>query len=428
MDNNMADSSVEHQRSSERFALLVLGMHRSGTSAVTRVVSLLGADLPKNLMSPRPGENEPGFWESWDLYDLQEDLLASVGSGWDDWRPFNPNWLDSSASGPIINRIVEYLQNDFDQSPLFVVKDPRNCRLMPLWRQILDDLGAVPRVLLPVRNPLEVAESLSKRNGISLSRAYIIWLRHVLDAEQNSRDIPRLIFDYDHLLQDWRAFASQASQALGITWPAYSAQTAAEIDEFLCSSHRHHTYGETQLLTHPSVSEWVKRSYRALNMLMEDPESKKAFRLLDKIRVDFGRAGNIFSDIMASEEIIAKQLQSQLVSSENSCKTQLTKISEIESRATQLQEEKSSLKSRCAVLQPELKSAQAAFCRKSAESFRLQSELEASQAALREKSAEANSLQSELEASQAALREKSAEAISVQLELADSKDRQKKDR
>jgi len=417
MDNNMADSSVAQQRSDDRFALLVLGMHRSGTSAVTRVVSLLGADLPKNLMEPSPGENESGFWESSDLYYLQEELLASGGSSWDDWRPFNPNWLDSPAARPITSRIVEHLQNDFAGSHLFVVKDPRTCRLMPLWRQILDNLGVVARVLLPIRNPLEVAESLRKRNGISLERAYIIWLRHVLDAEYHSRDIPRLVFGYDDLLQDWRAFASQSSQALGISWPAYSAQTAAKIDAFLNAGHRHHAFDETELFTHPSVSEWVKKTYSALKMLAEDPESKKAFRLLNKIRTEFDQAGNTFGEIMASEEIISQQLQSRLVSSEDSCERQQTQINDVEVRANQLQEEKRSLESRCAILQSELEASQAALREKSAESISLQPELEVSLAALGEKSAESVCLQSELGASQAALRNKLAESLGLQTEL-----------
>ncbi|MFT4613529.1 MAG: hypothetical protein ACI9NT_000669, partial [Bacteroidia bacterium] len=381
----MADSSVEHQQSNDRFALLVLGMHRSGTSAVTRVASLLGADLPKKLMVPKPGENESGFWESVELYDLQEELLASGGSSWDDWRPFNPNWLDSPAAEPFISRFVEHLQDDFAESALFVVKDPRCCRLMPVWRQILDNMGVDARVLLPVRNPLEVAESLSKRNGTSPARAYIIWLRHVLDAEHDSRGIPRLIFDYDDLLQDWRTFASQASQALAISWPADSAQTSAKIDAFLSSSHRHHTFDEDQLLAHPTVSKWVKNTYSALKMLAKDPESQKALRLLDKIRADFNDAGDTFGDVMASEEIVSQELQSRLVSSENSCELLQTQIDDVESRVIPLEEEKNSLEHHFAAKQ------------------------------------------SELEKLQAAMREKSLESAQVQQELADSKDRHEKD-
>src|SRR5690242_13889401 len=76
--------------------LLVLGMHRSGTSAITRVFSLLGADLPKNLM-PAAAFNQAGHWESNDLAAIHDKLLASAGSTWHDWRAFNPDWFQSEA-------------------------------------------------------------------------------------------------------------------------------------------------------------------------------------------------------------------------------------------------------------------------------------------------------------------------------------------
>ncbi|CAA0107475.1 Uncharacterised protein [Halioglobus japonicus] len=400
----MAERFSQQQQSHDHFAVLVLGMHRSGTSAVTRVVNLLGAELSKKLLPPSPGENETGFWESWQLYDLQEELLASAGSSWEDWRPLDSNWLENPTARPIVDRIIEHVQDDFAGSPLFAIKDPRNCRLMPLWREVLEKLGASPRVLLPVRNPLEVAESLRKRNGISLPRGYLIWLRHVLDAEYNSRSIPRLVFSYNSLLQDWKAFASQSAQALGISWPADSAETAAQIDEFLQSGSKHHTFDETQLAADPSVSAWVKDAYTALNMLMESPESQTAFTMLDKIRCEFDQAGIIFGEILAEEEFSSAQLQSNLANDENTCKRcdkQQAKINDLERRQSQLQDDKSQLRASYAALQTELKSAQSAFCRKSDASFNLQSELDAAQIALRKKSAEYTSMRDELAASKA---------------------------
>src|SRR5580658_5857134 len=78
-------------------ALLVLGMHRSGTSALTRVFSLLGADLPNNMLDANP-TNEAGHWESLDLMVGHDELLASAGSRWDDWRAFNPDWDQSGVA------------------------------------------------------------------------------------------------------------------------------------------------------------------------------------------------------------------------------------------------------------------------------------------------------------------------------------------
>ena len=81
----------------KRVAILVAGMHRSGTSAVTRILSLAGCDLPKNLMTGDVANkfNERGFWEPRSIADLNDELLASAGSAWDDWRAFDSGWYVS---------------------------------------------------------------------------------------------------------------------------------------------------------------------------------------------------------------------------------------------------------------------------------------------------------------------------------------------
>src|SRR5271170_3761934 len=85
---NAANTDVRRRTAAQ--ALLVLGTHRSGTSAFTRVFSLLGADLPKSMLGANP-TNEAGHWESEDLIAIHDDLLATAGSRWDDWRAFNPD-------------------------------------------------------------------------------------------------------------------------------------------------------------------------------------------------------------------------------------------------------------------------------------------------------------------------------------------------
>src|SRR5271163_4686483 len=90
-----ADGAIRRRRAAQ--ALLVLGMHRSGTSALTRVFSLLGANLPKSVIGPDLN-NQAGYWESVELNIIHDELLASAGSQWDDWRAFNPDWLQSGVA------------------------------------------------------------------------------------------------------------------------------------------------------------------------------------------------------------------------------------------------------------------------------------------------------------------------------------------
>ncbi len=83
---------TEHQ------AILVLGMHRSGTSALTRVLNLLGAELGSRLMPAVSGNNENGFWENQDAVDIHEALLSDLGRNWHDIREMPAGWAASDAA------------------------------------------------------------------------------------------------------------------------------------------------------------------------------------------------------------------------------------------------------------------------------------------------------------------------------------------
>ncbi len=157
-------------RSARKYAILVLGMHRSGTSAVTRILNLLGAELPTDLMPPRD-DNELGFWESSELKSIHDKLLAHVDSSWDDPGPLPSGWLESPSVADFREEIGSFLERSFGHARLAVIKDPRICRFVPLWIDALQECGTEPVAVLTIRNPLEVAASLKLRNQITPSHS-----------------------------------------------------------------------------------------------------------------------------------------------------------------------------------------------------------------------------------------------------------------
>src|SRR6266536_309453 len=163
---------------SNRKAVLVLGMHRSGTSAVTRVLNLLGLDLPTRLLPPKP-DNRLGFWESMELQQLHDEALASCGSWWGDWRSIPQEWFGSDDCRRFGDRVTKILERDFANSNVFVIKDPRICRIVPLWLQALARLDIEPLAVIVVRDPGEVAASLALRNEFDTSTSKLVWLRHM---------------------------------------------------------------------------------------------------------------------------------------------------------------------------------------------------------------------------------------------------------
>jgi hypothetical protein len=295
--------------SARRASVLVLGMHRSGTSALTRVISLLGADLPSNLMPARHDNNETGFWESMDIFRLNDAILESGGSHWDDWRRFNPDWIRSPAKGAFKVRALQILELSFADSYLFVLKDPRNCRLMPFWLEVLREFETEPKSLLTIRNPIEVASSLRKRDGLSTAKSHMLWLRHVLEAEYATRGLKRAFVKYDSLLNDWRGAVATLSRELEMAWPRRSATTDHEIDRFVEYRHRHHAVSDGEISNHPEISAWVKEAYSALIELQAHRESKGALRRLDAVRTEFDRASDSLGAVVRSEEMVRKELE-----------------------------------------------------------------------------------------------------------------------
>jgi hypothetical protein len=149
-----------------------------------------------------------------------------------------------------------------------VLKDPRICRILPLWRQILEEMGIDVRIVLPLRNPLEVADSLLARNGFSRDRGVFLWLRHVLDAEQYSRGAVRTFVRYVDFLRDWRTAVRQIEQSLGVVLPPRTSSIDDQLDGFLDPGLRHQASDDMTLLSSYPHSSLVYRTYQALERLV----------------------------------------------------------------------------------------------------------------------------------------------------------------
>ena len=213
-------TSRSGDRSTGRTCVVVLGMHRSGTSALTRVISLLGASLPKNMMPPAAQNNALGFWEPAGLVALHDELLSEAGSSWDDWRRLDLDGrLPAARLAHYKIAIAGELSEAYDESPLFVLKDPRICRFFPLYREILNDMGIAVRIVVPLRDPAAVTASLRARDGIPEAVGQLYWLRHMLDAEADTRGVQRAFVAYESLLADWRRAIAPLTSGLGVDWP-----------------------------------------------------------------------------------------------------------------------------------------------------------------------------------------------------------------
>ena len=269
-------------RDFEKIAILVLGMHRSGTSAVTRVLNLLGVKLSTNLMPPAAENNELGFWESQELMAIHNDILKSADMRWDEIRPFPDNWWQSSAARNSKNTLLKYLSRDFSESNLFVVKDPRICRFAALWIDALQNFNVTPAILIPFRNPLEISASLQARDNMQPAYSHLLWLRHVIEAERSTRSMRRSFIKYEDLLFNWKNIVEKISTDLDISFPVKLESMATEIDRFLNRDMRHHVSDITGLNHSYDLSDLIGKTYRALE-LFSIKEDINAIEILDGV-------------------------------------------------------------------------------------------------------------------------------------------------
>lgn len=236
-------SRKSRKRAAERqLCILVMGMHRSGTSAMTRVLNLHGVALGDNLLDPAP-DNPRGFWEQRAVVELHERLLAGLDRNWKDPRPLPEGWQQTEAAAGA-SMEIEAIIDSLAGEAVFAVKDPRLCELVELWLPILHKRGIQTAAVLVVRHPMEVAESIQVRDGWSRDLSWLMWSRSTIDAWKTTSQVPRCVVSYDRLLEDWRSVMARTAAQLHLQWPVGSNMAATGVQDFLDMGERHHSSTE----------------------------------------------------------------------------------------------------------------------------------------------------------------------------------------
>jgi len=178
----------------------VLGMHRSGTSLVARLLNLLGVDLgpEESLMTPT-GDNAGGYWEHQGITNLNDDILARLGGTWDAPPPLAPDVFAGPDFADLRRTARRLIASDFGESRLWGWKDPRTCLLLPFWQLVIPST----RYVVCLRNPADVARSVARAIG-KVDRGLELWLRYTTDVLTFTRGHRRLLVFYEDVMADWK--------------------------------------------------------------------------------------------------------------------------------------------------------------------------------------------------------------------------------
>lgn len=258
-------------------AIIVLGMHRSGTSMVAELAHRWGAFAgDESQLLPANQWNESGYWEHRPLVDLNDQLLGSLETSWlvpplleDEGRlvarSSEAEFHDSAL------RSMREMASRVDGLSCWFWKDPRLAIVLPFWKEFLKD----PIYLIVVRNPLDVAHSLRGIFHFPLSAALLLWQRYLLSILKNTAYSKRVLYiEYEQVLQDPRQQCERISDFLD----KQSGKTQREIDvleglmRVVKPSLRHRTsreFGEVDL-----ASREQKELYELLRRRVDDPSAK----------------------------------------------------------------------------------------------------------------------------------------------------------
>lgn len=178
--------------------LLVIGMHRSGTSAISRLLNLMGAYFgPEGSSIGYNIENLKGFWEREDVINVNQDILKTINADWYKVSHIEDNYQLTEISDKLSHKLKK-LVLDFDSFRPWFVKDPRLCISLPYWMSYLE----VPLCIYVYRNPTEVASSLHVRNGFPTDYGMALWEKYNYLALKNTLELKRYFVDYDDLVNN----------------------------------------------------------------------------------------------------------------------------------------------------------------------------------------------------------------------------------
>lgn len=184
--------------------LIVLGMHRSGTSVLTHLLAAMGGSLGSEDGLLEADEANPrGYWERRDVVELNDRILRAAGAEW--WRPAG---LDLSKIEPgERRRLTEQaraLIETLEPRRPWVIKDPRLCLTLPFWQRLLTE----PVCVLISRSPVEVARSLRRRDGLPIPLGLALWELYTLQSLKHTKKLPRRLLSYHKLIERPVAAAS----------------------------------------------------------------------------------------------------------------------------------------------------------------------------------------------------------------------------
>jgi len=179
----------------------VLGMHRSGTSMVMRILDICGVHIGEesDLYQDYTG-NKMGHWESLEVLNINRKILKIFKGSYENPPKFPAKWEESSKLKDIRKRAREFVKKMDSKNTIWGFKEPRTCLTLPFWKKIMPHMVYI----VPIRHPLEVALSLKKRNKFPLRKGFLLWINYWMHIVKNTEGETRYFTLFEDYFKDWK--------------------------------------------------------------------------------------------------------------------------------------------------------------------------------------------------------------------------------
>ena len=250
--------------------IAVIGVQRSGTSAITRGLQVLGVNLGDYIPDIKRQDNEKGFFEDLEINALNIAMLNSIGYTWG--NPVPPLFDEDSKRvlSVFISIAKDIMRRRLESADLFGFKDTLMALLLPVWKEVFEETGADVSYVIACRNPLSVVKSLQKRDNFDIVKSSYIWLRGMLSSLLYSEGSNRIVVDYDEVMKDPAGQLERISNRLGLKFNSESAAFKEYRDNFLSGSLRHTSFGLDEIAANSDIPPKITELYALLKKLATD--------------------------------------------------------------------------------------------------------------------------------------------------------------
>ncbi len=272
--------------------VVVLGMHRSGTSAFTGALKIAGFDLGRDIMQANE-YNVKGYFENNKIVELNDKILGYFNASWDSMFFLPENWEEDERLKQSKLDAMQIINSEFNRKSNIAIKDPRFGILLPFWKSVFETLQIKPNFCVVLRSPIEISLSLENRDHFSIQKSHILWTNYLMAIELSTRAEKRIFIDFPDFLKSPVGTLKSHSKYFKLKDSFPLPEMETEIEEFVNPKHRH--YNSSSKKPSDTIPAMVNEYFALLKLLSNNEKSDKAtLSHLDQFYTEYQRTSKFF--------------------------------------------------------------------------------------------------------------------------------------